>query len=301
MKIRFADFVISLAVFFCITGHAAAGSILAVDSDRLFEYALKSFKNADYPEAASSFHSFDHFFSEDPRSEKACVLRGFSLFYSKRYSDSAEAFRRIFDSKACGREARNISGLMLAACHDALKDRPSAIAFTENWAASLGPEDPFLDRVRYEAFWLYLSDDNIKAAEKSIAEIKAVPEFRIPELREEMSRVRQFEKSPGIAGTLAVIPGGGFAYLGRYSDAFAALVVNSALGAAAWQSFDKDMPALGGIISFVGVGFYLGGIYGSVSATEKMNRRSRASLFDSMRTRLYVREKNLGAVFSVDF
>lgn len=301
MKTRFIDFLVLLVLLFSLDGTVMAGTVLTLDSDRLYDYAFKSYKSGEFSESASSFHSFIHFFPEDIRVEKALVLRGFSLFSLKKYAEAEVVFRTIFNSKEYGKEARNISGLMIASCFDASKERSSAITFMENWAASEGGSDPFLDRIKYETFWLYLSNDDRNTAEKRISEIKEMPLYRAVELKEELEKVPEFEKSPTMAGCLAVIPGGGFAYLGRYSDAFAAFVVNSALGAAAWQSFDNDMSALGGIISFVGAGFYLGGVYGSVSAAEKMNKRNRAAFYDSLRTRLYVKDNGIGVGFSIGF
>lgn len=300
MKTRFIDFSVLLFLLFFNT-QAIAGITITLDSDRLYDYALKSYRAGDFPESASAFHSFGHFFPGDKRAGEALVLRGFSLYSIKKYQEAASAFRSVFDSGKYGAKVLNTAGLMTAQSLSASGDRPSAIAFMENWALSAGNDNPFLDRIKYETAWLYLSNDDRQTAEKRFLSVKAAFEYKISEIQKELEKVPDLEKSPGLAGTLAVVPGGGFAYLGRYSDAFAALVVNSALGIAAWQSFDKEMPALGGIISFVGAGFYLGGIYGSVSAARKMNRKNRAAFYESLKTGFYVSEHGAGIGMSVDF
>ncbi len=281
---------------------AYAGSRITLDADQLFDYALKSYRAGDYAESAYSLHSFVHFFPEDKKVGKAMLMRGFCLYSQKKYSEAASVFRTVFESGKYTTEELNTAGLMTAQSLVSSGDRPSAIAFMENWMQATGNDSTDkIDRIRYETAWLYLSNDDMQTAEKRFSDIKDAFEYRIPEIRKDLEKVPEFEKSPAVAGTLAVIPGAGFAYLGRYSDAFAAFAVNTALGIAAFQSFDRDMPALGGIISFVGAGFYLGGVYGSVAAAKKMNRNNRAAFYESMRTSLYVKEKGSGFGFSFDF
>lgn len=301
MKTKSVSLIIFWLLIFFLNSGANAGTTVTLDADRLYDYAVKSYKGGDFSESASAFHSFLSFFSEDKRAGDALVLRGFCLFALKRYPEASSAFKKAFDSPSYGEKIRNTSGLMIASCFEASGDRPSAMAFMENWASSVSADDKFKERIKYETAWLYLSNDDRQTAEKRFSEIRSSYDFKIPELQDELKKVPSFEKNPTLAGCLAVIPGGGFAYLGRYSDAFAALVVDTTLGLAAWQSFDKDIPALGGIISFVGVGFYLGGVYGSVSAAQKMNRKNRTLFYESLKTRLYVKDNGIGAGFSVDF
>jgi len=301
MKTRSVSYIIFSLMIFILHSVANADTTVTLDADRLYDYAVKSYKNGDFSESASAFHSFLSFFSDDKRTGNALVLRGFCLYSLKKYPEAASAFNKVFDSPLYGASSRNTSGLMIASCYEASGDRPSAIKFMENWAAAVSPDDKFKERIKYETAWFYLSNDDIQTAEKRFSEIRSSFDYRTIELQEELKQVPSFEKNPTLAGCLAVIPGGGFAYLGRYSDAFAALLVDTALGMAAWECFDKEIPALGGIISFVGAGFYLGGVYGSVSAAQKMNRKNRASFYESMKARLYVKDNGIGAGLSVDF
>lgn len=87
-------------------------------------------------------------------------------------------------------------------------------------------------------------------------------------------------KNPVLAGLFSVVPGGGFLYTGRIRDAAAAFFLNAGLGLAAWKAFEQDNPALGGVISFVGAGFYSGSIYGSVSAAHKFNHARKIEILE---------------------
>jgi len=83
--------------------------------------------------------------------------------------------------------------------------------------------------------------------------------------------VQQEKKSPVVAAIASVIPGGGFAYCNRYQDALVAFLLNSAFALAAVESFEDGNGALGGLICFVGSGFYGGSIYGGISSAHKYN------------------------------
>jgi TM2 domain-containing membrane protein YozV len=90
-------------------------------------------------------------------------------------------------------------------------------------------------------------------------------------------------KNPALAGALAVIPGAGHLYTGRYQDAAVALLLNVGLIFGAIECFDNDMPALGAIVGFVAVGFYAGNIQGAVSSVRKHNARQKESFINDLR------------------
>jgi hypothetical protein len=52
---------------------------------------------------------------------------------------------------------------------------------------------------------------------------------------------------------------------------------------AAYESFDQDLNALGGLLSFVGLGFYASNIYGAVSGAHKYNLRHKQRYADQLR------------------
>jgi hypothetical protein len=90
------------------------------------------------------------------------------------------------------------------------------------------------------------------------------------------------EKIPGLAGTLSLIPGAGYLYLGRYRDAATAFLLNAALIGATWEAFDNGNEILGGLLGVVEAGFYSGNIYGSVSSAHKYNRDQVQEFIDGL-------------------
>jgi hypothetical protein len=52
---------------------------------------------------------------------------------------------------------------------------------------------------------------------------------------------------------------------------------------AAYEAFDNDNNALGGIITLVELGFYTGNIYGAVSSAHKYNRTKTGQFIQKLR------------------
>ena len=90
-------------------------------------------------------------------------------------------------------------------------------------------------------------------------------------------------KSPALSGTLSIIPGGGQLYCNRYEDALIAFALNAGFIWAAADAFDNEQYGLGGLLSFVGLGFYLGNIYGAVNDAHKYNQAQTGRFIDQLR------------------
>lgn len=87
-------------------------------------------------------------------------------------------------------------------------------------------------------------------------------------------------KKPIIAGVLSVVPGAGYAYAGMPGSALSSLVINSLLFGSAYEFFDNDLKAPGATAILVGLGFYLGQMYGSANAVAKQNMSARHECID---------------------
>jgi putative component of membrane protein insertase Oxa1/YidC/SpoIIIJ protein YidD len=81
-------------------------------------------------------------------------------------------------------------------------------------------------------------------------------------------------KSPWIAGALsAVIPGSGYAYAGKWGTGLAGLVLNGLFLWTAAEGYAKGHYGMATTATFLGAGWYLGGIRGSARAARLYNRR----------------------------
>jgi len=94
-------------------------------------------------------------------------------------------------------------------------------------------------------------------------------------------------KSPQCAGTLAaILPGLGHAYVSRYKDAAISFLLNGLFIWAAVESFQQDHEVLGGILTFLELGWYTGNIYSAVNVTHKHNRKMQNEFRGSLKDRL---------------
>ncbi len=77
--------------------------------------------------------------------------------------------------------------------------------------------------------------------------------------------------------------GAGHLYCERKRDAFVSFLLNGAMIYAAYEAFDHDHDALGGIITFFELGFYSGNIYSAVSSAHKYNRHEKSKFLDYLK------------------
>ena len=286
-------FCLTLVLLALIVPAQAAPGQLVITADMQFSYARSCDTKKDFSTAAVEFKRFAHFFPDDPRATEAEFRAGLALFHQKRFHEAARQFDGIirkggtdeFTTESFFLQSRSfaaegntgyaqiiLQNLLTLTRDQDVKDRAHlalARLHVKTAASPSMPLDPaVLDKIRQELD--SISPGNAQAMKKQ-------------EHLELIDRVEDAsDKSPVLAGTLALVPGGGFAYCGRYKDALVAFGLNGAMILAAYTAFDDGNPALGSVISFVGSGFYLGNIYGSASAAHKRNRSRQIRILDRM-------------------
>ena len=70
---------------------------------------------------------------------------------------------------------------------------------------------------------------------------------------------------------LAAVPGLGYLYAGSPGTAGAAAVMDVLLLGSAYKAFGTGNAPLGSLLGVIGLGWYVGGIYGSIWAAERNN------------------------------
>ncbi|MBF0468164.1 MAG: hypothetical protein HQK61_04660, partial [Desulfamplus sp.] len=274
---------------------------------RLKEAAFKKgvalFHSKRYEEALVIFRDLSGLFSDKP---------DYTNGHSSGDPDSVSSSSKDFIS-AGGIAATNDEGelldddtlsteacFMLSAIFLAVKRDASAQMVLQNFLL-LNDDPAEEDRAYYALVWIYLarardSHTSYKESRQALTQAieyidKMTPEgrhgYKAGNLAKEISRTAEFmdqnKKSPVVAGIASVIPGGGFAYCNRYRDAVAAFLLNSVFVLAALESFEDGNEALGGLIGFVGSGFYGGSIYGGISSAHKQNRAVIINAIDGIR------------------
>lgn len=264
--------ILATAVILAVTaiqGHAR----IVIDADSQYRYAQSRFDAGAFDEAVVEFNRFVYFFATDPRAPQAHVQIGMAHFHAGRYQTSAAVFNRLTGDYAA-LPHQNEAFFMLSRSHARQGMIERAMIDLHNLMA-LSTETDVIDRARYELGWLHVDRGQWSLAEETFGRLTPGNQerFRVDALQQALAGSDAILfKNPRTAGLLSIVPGGGQFYLKRYRDGLTALLINTSLAWAAWESFDNDQYALGGIIGFLGLGFYTGNIYSAIAGAHKFNR-----------------------------
>jgi hypothetical protein len=177
---------------------------------------------------------------------------------------------QTFDPDALAIEAY----FMSVECYLQLASTTQAIAQLHN-IITLVDTDSVKDRAYHRLGWIYIDLADWSGARQAIDRISDAGRgrLRIDELDTALSHSSSLaRKSPALAGTLSIIPGAGQLYCHRYEDALIALLVNVGLFWSAYDAYDNEQYGLGSLLTFVGLGFYAGNIYGAITDAHKYNQ-----------------------------
>ncbi|MGM0453616.1 MAG: tetratricopeptide repeat protein [Thermodesulfobacteriota bacterium] len=263
-----------LAALLLTAGGAFAGGG-ATDADSLYTFAAHSYEQGNYMTAVVEFEKLLFFYPDDPRSSEAAFKIGMAHFHENRFSAAIEAFDGVIE-KYPESGFSTEAAFMRSRCHEKLNDTKMALSRLEGMARR-ATETDVRDRAFYRIGRLHLKNGKISSARSAFAAVTPEnrPHYRIEKILARLDRPRELaRKNPLIAGLYSIFPGGGYVYTGRYRDALIAFAINTGMAVAAWESFDNDLPATGGMISAIGLGFYSGSIYGGINAAHKYNQRA---------------------------
>lgn len=298
--------ILFFVLFWYSTHPVYAGQAVSVDAGVQFEYADSLFAAGDYFMAAAEYKRFMHLFSEHARVEEAAYKVGKCYLLSGQYASALQSFKELIRTYADGRYTDRAQFSMSEAY---LKSNQAGAAINTLHNLTIDTDDVEIrDEAYYQMGWIYIDLGQWEQARMVLDRIRQErrDSYRIEALSRALNKEPKMKrKSPGLAGTLAVIPGAGYLYCGRYQDALIALLVNGGLIWAAYESFSNDLYALGSVITFVEIGFYAGNIYGSAASAHKYNRKNESQWIDQLRERLKVslasRPENKGLELSLRY
>jgi tol-pal system protein YbgF len=280
---------------------------ILIDSEKQFQYALETMRQGDYIRAVTEFERFIHFFPKDQRVPRARYLIGLCYLKAKSYEASRATFEAVYKrhrAEALGGNAL----LMIGETYYQQGLSGEAERYFKKVIEAY-PQASLINAARYRLGWTHLQADRwreasnvFKGVEQSSPLYSSARELTLNSLKgEELSF-----KDPAAAGALAIIPGLGHVYTNRYKDALISFLVNGLLIWATVEAFNEGHEVLGGILGFVGLGFYSGNIYSAISSAHKYNVKAkddfRRSLPDRFNLNLLMsREGHLGLALRVRF
>ena len=252
---------------------------VVLDSEKQFAFARDYFKAAEYEKTIIEFERFIHFFPADPKVDSALHLMGQAHFQLEQYPEAIDAFgrhirRNTSETGIAVSPEIAASAWFASQSYEELGQTERSLAILHRLLAET--DDPAIeDETRYRIGWVHIERHEWEKARNAF-KVMSDAGWKRYDVQDTLSKLDKADdipqKAPGLAGTLSVIPGAGYLYVGRYRDAATALLLNAALIGATWEAFDNGNEILGGLLGVVEAGFYLGNVYGSVSSAHKYNR-----------------------------
>jgi len=282
LKVLVTAFGLLFSLFLPPSVHAQ--KTLVIKADHQFQFAERYFSAGEYYRAVAEYERFIHFFPEEPRVPLAMYKVGLSYQKGEHFTQAVQAFHSLIEKHGAS-ELATKSHFRMSESQVKLKEFENALATLDSLLRQ-GPDLDVKDEVYYKQGWILLEMDQWEKAQVSFDSISPKNEgtYRLKKLSKEINK-RQCVKSknPTTAGWLAVIPGAGHLYCERYRDALIAFVLNGAMIYAAYEAFDHDNEALGGLITFFELGLYSGNIYSAVNSAHKYNRKQKRDFFQYLK------------------
>lgn len=246
---------------------------LTIEAQQQLDYADQLYSDQQYRRAAEEYQRFAFFFKNHPL-RRETVYKSGQAFLMAGDTETALATFKDLAAQAPPDDIAIESDFMMVECYLQFKAPTQAVVQLHNIITQTD-DVAVKDRAYYRLGWLYIDMTDWPNAERAMSQISAANRlhYRTTEIERLLSDSTHIpKKNPALAGTLSIVPGAGQLYCERYEDALIAFLVNMGLFWAASESFQEDQPALGGLLAFVGIGFYTGNIYGAVSDAHKYNR-----------------------------
>ena len=268
---------------------ASAPQPLTIDAGQQLQFADTLFSQQQYRRAGEEYQRFAFFFPQDPRQRQTRFKAGRAFLLAQDTLTAMDLFKQLAEQGLSDTIAVE-SYFMLVECHLQMHDPTNAVVEMNN-LIRLSSDSGIRDRAYHRLGWLYIDQTDWAAAQNAFAKVSAAQRgrYHVDELERELSDTSRLpSRSPGLAGALSLVPGAGQFYCQRYEDALIAFAVNIGLFWAAHDAFDQDQYALGGLLSFVGLGFYAGNIYSAVGDAHKFNQRQKQRFAESLKRYLIV-------------
>lgn len=281
---------------------------IIIDSDDQFRFAYEYMEKGEYLRAVREFERLIYFFPQDKNVPRAHYLIGFCYLKGKEYESARKVLERVYKTYS----QRPIAGKALFLIGESyyiqgVSDEAEHY-FEKVVEGDLRSE--FKDATLYRLGWSLMKANRWKEASEAFIRVgKRSPLYShsLDLSKKSLQGERLPRKDPTAAGLIAgIVPGLGHAYCNRYKDGIVAFLLNGLFILAAVESFDQGNNVLGGILTFLELGWYSGNIYSAVNSAHKYNRKVRndfrKSLTDRLDLDLFItRHNHLGIALSVRF
>jgi len=281
---------------------------IVIDSDNQFQFAQQYMERGEYHRAIGELERLIHFFPKDEKVPKARYLIGVCYLKAKEYESARKVLKDIYKTYSNSSTAGNALFLIGESYY-----RQGASDEAEHYFKKVIKEYPHMElknTALYRLGWNRMQGNRWREASETFSMVKKSSPLYINSLdlsEKSLKGEQLLYKNPATAGIMAgIIPGLGHVYSNRYKDGIVAFLLNGLFIWAAVESFDQDHDVLGGVLTFLELGWYSGNIYSAVNCAHKHNRmvsnKFRLTLPDNFNLNLFTsRDGHLGLALRIDF
>ncbi|TYO96823.1 tetratricopeptide repeat protein [Geothermobacter ehrlichii] len=257
-----------------------ARPVFAATADDQLGFADRLFSEEDYYRAVTEYKRFLYHFPDHPEAPGALLRMARAYLAGERFEEADRTLEQLAASFPDSPEA--VRGALLYA--EAAFRRHDYLRARQRYRQAARTYPRLRQQADYRIAWCLIEEEKYADARQLLAPL---PGTQATALAAGIDRLQSLPlKSPATAGVLsALLPGAGQVYTGRYRDGAIALALNAAFIFAAVEAFDNDSPVLGGILTFIELGWYGGNIYNAVNNAHKGNRRRLEEERTSLRRR----------------
>jgi len=297
-----------VAVILALTAIPVFAASIVIEPQGQFQFAGDLMDRGEYDRAILEYERFIHFFPEDKAVSSARFLIGLCFMKAGKYEKAREVFQEIITSRHDELSVQKALFLMGESYYQQGSSREAGYYFQRLFREF--PQSKLRQAALYRLGWTKMREDQWDEAALLFGKIKGTSGYSrsANELQAASLRGKTLpRKSPKLAGGLAaVLPGLGHAYVGRYKDGGVAFLVNALFIWAAVESFHNDNNVLGGMLTFLELGWYSGNIYSAVNSAHKYNRKIRSDFRKGLKDTLQLKplilsQGEVGLVFSFRF
>jgi len=301
----------SVLIFIFITSLQPAlvlSDQILIDSDNQFQFAQQYMDKGEYHRAIAEFERLIHFFPKDQKVPMARYLIGLCYLKAKDYDSARKVLEDIYHTYS----NRSTAGKALFLIGESYY-RQGVSDKAEHYFKKVIDEYPrteLKNAAQYRLGWSRMQENRWREASETFSMVGKNSPFYINSLdlsEKSLDGEHLPYKNPAAAGIMAgIIPGLGHVYSNRYKDGIVAFLLNGLFIWAAVESFDQDHDVLGGVLTFLELGWYSGNIYSAVNCTHKHNRaisnNFRRTLPDTFNLNLFTtRVGHLGLALRINF
>ena len=262
-----------------------ADETLVINADQQFNYAERLFQDGKYQLAIQEYERFIHFFASDPRQQVAHYKVGMAFYNTRRYKMAIDHLSQLTTTFELNEIiikayfAISNAYIFLAAPGPAITNLKNLDMLADN--------TDIKDEANYRIAWIYIERGEFEKAHPYFDKIsqKNKTKYQLQKITEGLNQAPDIpRKNPKTAGFLSIIPGAGHLYCERYQDALISFLLNGALIFGAYEAFDQDLNAIGGLLTVIELGLYTGNIYSAVSSAHKYNQSQTNRFIERLRT-----------------